>query len=96
MLGTAIPTRNVSKSWRWINILAALSAGATAPTCVQNSMLGGPNTTTFGTITGVQQMFYQQGGDAYGPYVDVTITDTSDQPSEYASVDVQGFVLAQR
>ena len=87
--------KGYSKSWRWANILATLTAAAAAPVCVQSSMLGTPATTTFSGLVSVPQVYYNSGGE-FGPYVDVTITETGSQNSQYDSVYVEGFLLGQR
>lgn len=88
--------RSYSKSWRWANVLATMTSGATLPTCVQSSMLGGAGTTTFGTLASVPQVYYQPGSGSYGPFLDVTITDTGAAQSIYESAQVEGYLLGQR
>ena len=87
--------RSYSKAWRWANVTAALTAGATAPTCVVQSMLGGASTSTFTTPMAAQCIYYQPGGGV-GPFEDVTIIDTASAASEYFMVEAQGTLLGQR
>lgn len=87
--------RSYSKAWRWANITAILTAGATAPTCTVESMLGGPSTSTFTAPIAAQAIYYQPGGGT-GPYEDVTITDTAAAQSEYLMIEVKGAPLGQR
>lgn len=87
--------RGSSKGWRWANVTALLSAGATAPTCTVQSMLGGASTATFNTPIAAQSIYYLPGGGV-GPYEDVTITDTGAAQSEYLMVEVQGFTEGRR
>ncbi len=87
--------RSYSKAWRWVNITAALTANATAPTCVVQSMLGGASTSTFSTPIAAQCIYYQPGGGT-GPYEDVTIVDGASAQSEYLMVEVIGSPVGQR
>jgi hypothetical protein len=87
--------RSYSKAWRWINVTAVLTAGATAPTCVVQSMLGGASTSTFNTPIAAQCIYYQPGGGT-GPYQDVIINDAASSQSEYLMVEVQGDQLGMR
>lgn len=87
--------RSYSKAWRWVNITATLTANATAPTCVVQSMLGGANTATFNTPIAAQCIYYLPGGGV-GPYEDVIINDAASAQSEYLMVEVLGSPLGQR
>lgn len=87
--------RTNSKSWRWANVTALLTASATAPTCVVQSMLGGATTSTFNTPIAAQCIYYQPGAGT-GPYLDVTINDGASAQSEYLMVEVIGNTLGHR
>lgn len=87
--------RSYSKAWRWVNVTAILTASATAPTCVVQSMLGGASTSTFNTPIAAQCIYYQPGGGT-GPYQDVIINDAASAQSEYLMVEVIGYPLGQR
>ena len=87
--------RTFSKTWQWANVLATLTAGATAPICVQTSARGTPSTTTFSGLVSVPMVYYQPSGP-YGPFLDIVITDTSTGASEYANITVLGKALGQR
>ncbi len=101
MFGRTIPPefggspQVAAKVWRRADVLATLTAGATAPTIATASVFGGTSTVTFAAPTATQQVYYNAAGGA-GPYVDVTITDTGTAASTYASVTVTGDVVGIR
>lgn len=89
-------SRMFSKSWRWINLLATFTSGATPPVIASSTQLGGTNTQTLSAISSIEQNYYISPGGV-GPYVDVTITDAgASGVSQYAMATVQGNVLGQR
>lgn len=88
--------RLMSKSFRWVDVLATLTAGATPPTAVCTSPVSGATTVTFSGLTSAEQPYYLQPGRC-GPYMDVTITDSgSTGTSQYTLADVRGNFLGQR
>jgi hypothetical protein len=87
--------RDISKAWRYVNVTALLTASATAPTCVVQSMLGGASTSTFNTPIAAQSIYYQPGGGT-GPWQDVTINDAASAQSEYLMIEAQAFPLGRR
>lgn len=97
MFGTVqgFPAGNVAKSWSMVNVLASLTAGATAPTVSVASVYGGTSTATFTTPDATEHVYYNAAGGA-GPYLDVTITDTGTTASQYVSVDVEGQLTGRR
>lgn len=86
---------NISKSWRNISVLATLVNGMPAPTAQTSVLYGGSQIATFAAPTSQQQTYYMATGGA-GPWIDVTIVDTGMVPSQYASVDVEGFTTGRR
>lgn len=88
--------RLYSKTYRWVNVLAQLTSGATAPVAACTTSIGGTSNHTFQNVTSVQQPYYlSPGGD--GPYIDVTITDTGTTgQSLYELAEVEGNFLGQR
>ena len=88
--------RVFAKSWRWLNLVATLTSGDTAPVVACSTQLGGTNTQTLSSITSVEQTYYVSPG-GMGPYIDVTITDAGTLgASQYAFATVQGNALGQR
>lgn len=85
-----------AKSWRWLNVLAQLTTGATPPVAAFMTQLGGTNSITFSGLTSIEQPYYLSPGGT-GPYLDVTITDAgSTGASQYALATVEGNLLGQR
>ncbi len=88
--------RTHANQWRWVNLLATLTAGATAPTASIGSQIGTANTVTFDTLVSASKPYYLPAG-GMGPYLDCTITDTgSTGTSQYELATAEGYVLGQR
>lgn len=88
--------RVFAKSWRWINLLATLTAGDTEPVITTSTPIGGTNTNTLSNLVSVEQAYYVSPG-GQGAYLDVTITDAGTMgTSQYALATVQGNLLGQR
>lgn len=87
--------RTAVKAWTKANVLATLTSGGTAPTLASSSVAGGSNSVTFTTPSSVEQQYYAAVGGA-GPYVDITITDAATAASQYADVEVDGWLLGRR
>lgn len=88
--------RVFSKSWRWINILATLTQGATPPTVTTQTLLGTTNVNTLSGVTSLEDAYYVSPG-GLGPWIDITITDVGTTgPSQYTLATVQGNFLGQR
>ena len=89
--------RVFSKSWRWVNLLATLTSGATPPvmTCTAN-INSASNTQTLSGLTSVEQPYYISPGGV-GPFLDVVVSDPgSTGTSSYALATIQGNFLGQR
>lgn len=94
MFGQEVSQQAV-KSWRWANVLANLTTGATAPTITTQGTIGGADTQTVSTPATGERQYYNQ-SSVQGPYIDVTITDTGAAASSYAGVEVEGFLMGRR
>lgn len=94
MYGNGVP-RSTAKSWRWINLVATLTAGGTPPVVTTGTQLGAANVQTLSNLVSASAPYYVQGAGV-GPWIDVTITDAGTTASQYEMLNVEGSVLGQR
>lgn len=104
------PTR--ANSYRWANLLASLNgstmlalawntltdAGVYNVPGLSSTTTWGGTGTTWGTGTwgaGGQTPYYLPIGGT-GPFIDLTITDSGQGPSEFASVQIEGVAIGRR
>lgn len=88
--------RVYAKTFRWLNLLATLRSGATAPTVDYTANVNGSGTLTLSNLTSVEQQYYLSPGGT-GVYLDATINDANTTTtSQYALATVEGFFLGQR
>lgn len=94
MYGNGVP-RSDAKAWRWINLVATLTAGGTAPVVTSTTQLGSSNPQTLSNLVSVSAPYYVQGAGV-GPWIDVVITEAGSTAAQYETVGVDGYVLGQR